>query len=54
MPPDYLTQTYNSILKKPLAMRETEKKRICQSDSLTQSIRKKQDLFLKEKEALLK
>ncbi|CAD8122619.1 unnamed protein product [Paramecium sonneborni] len=54
LPSDYLTQTYNSILKQPLAVREKEKNRVFMKVSLTQSIRKKQDLFQREKEALLK
>ncbi|CAD8200740.1 unnamed protein product [Paramecium pentaurelia] len=54
LPQDYLTQTYNSILKQPLAVREKEKSRVFMKESLTQSIRKKQDLFQREKEALLK
>ncbi|CAD8196568.1 unnamed protein product [Paramecium octaurelia] len=54
LPQEYLTQTYNSILKQPLAVREKEKNRVFIKESLTQNIRKKQDLFQREKEALLK
>lgn len=45
---DYLTELYKSIQRKPLALHEKAKSAKTLSDSISTTMRKKQDLFLQE------
>lgn len=52
LPSDMLTQTYQSILKNPLALHEKQKANLLK-ESQNKGVRQKLELFQKEKDALI-